>query len=112
MKQLLKICLILLLCLMSTSAMATNLRGRVDAKPAYASAPFPARGVIVEIYQQVSVDGRFARVSSTVSGVDGLYYFSGIPPGNYFLQVARKVNYRLIVGPGPYQDIAPILLTN
>ena len=111
MKRLKRVSLLLVLCLLSTAACATNLRGRVEAKPAYAAEPFPARGVSVELYQQNPVDGKFTRVSSTVTGVDGLYYFKDIQPGTYYVQVAHKTNYRLVVGREPYQEIAPIRVT-
>ena len=100
---------ILLLCLVTTVASATNLRGRVDGKHAYAPAPFPASRIAVELLVP-DVGGKWQVAYRTVSGPDGMYLFSGVKPGAYILHVDGRLNFHLTVGPGPTQDVAPVVV--
>jgi hypothetical protein len=78
---------------------ATDLRGRVDGL----SGPLP----LVDVALFAGQNGTFTLVHKTVTDRDGMYYFTGVRPGQYVLQLAG-VNYPLDVGTGPTQDI-PII---
>jgi len=84
---------------------ATDLRGRIDGLNPYTQTLGPLPGVRVGLF--VNQNGAFALVRQAVSGSDGMYYFTGVRPGQYVLQLAGG-NYPLEVGPGPTQDI-PII---
>lgn len=93
-------------------AAATDLRGRVDGKHNYSPDPFPVASVQVTIFvvQQNSAGGvNYIQQATTVTGVDGMYYFRGIPPGNFVLQIGGT-NYPLQVLSQPVQDIQAVLL--
>lgn len=100
--------LILLLVLIASTAMlrATDLRGGVQGLNPYTGRHGPLPGLGVGLFAQLS-NGSFVLVSQTVTGPDGLYYFKGIVPGPYVLQIAG-VNYPLGVANVPQQDI-PII---
>lgn len=100
---------ILALCLLTTVAGATNLRGRVEGKHAYAPAPFPASRITVELLVP-DVGGQWQVAYRAVSGPDGMYYFAGVKPGKYILHVNGQLNFNLTVGPGPTQDVAPVVV--
>jgi len=92
----------------SSQSVATELRGRVDGIHPYAPRPFPLGGARVDLYMFSPQGPRQIRV--TYTGSDGMYYFSGINPGTYTLQVNGVLNFPLVVHPTPQQDIQPILL--
>lgn len=83
---------------------ATELRGRVDSRNNSTGYFFPRRGAAVNVMAQ---NGRL--VGRAVTGGDGMYYLSQIPPGNYVL-VVNGVRFPLSVGNTRSQDIAPVLV--
>lgn len=90
-----------------TSAYAGDLRGRVDGRNPYYPHPFPISGVPVQLYEQ-RPQGWFI-VASAYTGPDGMYYFRGIRPGQYVIQV-QGMNFPLVVAFQPFQDIPLILV--
>lgn len=96
-----------LLAALALQAAATELRGRVDGVHPYAPYPFPLGGARVQLYVFTPQGPR--PFVYTYTGGDGMYYFTGIAPGNYTLQVNGVLNFPLTVYPVPQQDIPPIL---
>jgi hypothetical protein len=90
---------------------ATDLRGRVDGMHGYAPAPFPMSGVQVTIFiaQQTPYGINYVPQVTSITGVDGMYYFRAVPPGSYVLQISG-MNYPLQVLPQAAQDIQAVLL--
>ncbi len=103
-KPLLQVLLTILI-VSAATVRATDLRGRIDGLNPYTQTMGPLPGVRVALF--VNQNGTFALVRQAVSGSDGFYYFAGVHPGQYVLQLAG-VNYPLEVGLGPTQDI-PII---
>jgi hypothetical protein len=97
--------LLTILIVSAATMRATDLRGRIDGLNPYTQTMGPLPGVRVALF--VNQDGTFALVRQAVSGSDGIYYFTGVRPGQYVLQLAG-VNYPLEVGALPTQDI-PII---
>jgi hypothetical protein len=98
--------ILLAIFLVSTATVrATDLRGRIDGLNPYTQTMGPLPGVRVALF--VNQNSTFALVRQAVSGSDGMYYLTGVRPGQYVLQLAG-VNYPLEVGLGPTQDI-PII---
>jgi hypothetical protein len=44
------------------------------------------------------------------TGIDGMYYFQNIAPGNYLLVINNNLNFPIRVNNMYLQDIPPILL--
>lgn len=90
---------------------ATDLRGRVDAIHAYSPSPFPMANVQVTIMavQPTPMGVTYVPYLTTVTGIDGMYYFRNANPGNFVLHVAGT-NYPLQILSQPAQDIQAILL--
>jgi hypothetical protein len=86
---------------------ATDLRGRVDTFNVYTQVRVPLPGVGVGLFAQLP-DGTFAIVRQAVTALDGMYYLTGVYPGQYVLQIAG-INYPLWVGGTPTQDIPAIV---
>ncbi|OGP53260.1 MAG: hypothetical protein A2162_00820 [Deltaproteobacteria bacterium RBG_13_52_11b] len=86
---------------------AQTVRGRLYRQTP--SGSYPASYVRLTLYNFGPDGGRSAPV---YSGSDGTYYFNGIPPGDYTLEVwidaNRSMNFRLHVVNQPYTDIGPI----
>jgi hypothetical protein len=97
--------LLAILIVFATTVRATDLRGRIDGLNPYTQTMDPLPGVRVALF--VNQNGTFALVRQALSGSDGMYYFAGVRPGQYILQLGG-VNYPLEVGYGPTQDI-PII---
>jgi len=91
----------------AVTAGATDLRGRVDGFNPYTRMMGPLPGVGVTLFAQMQ-NGGYSLVSQAITGPDGMYYFRGVYPGPYFLQIAGA-NYPLGVGNMPLQDI-PIIV--
>ena len=87
-----------LACWVGTAA-ATDLRGRVDG----ARGPIP--GVPIALFAQTPNGFMVVRQSQT--GPDGMYYLGGVFPGQYLLQIGG-MNYPIMVGNMPMQDLPPI----
>ena len=100
MRYTLLILLAILLAFASTMH-ATDLRGRVDGL----SPTGLLAGVSVALFTESN--GRFTLVRQTVTGPDGMYYFTTVSPGQYVLQVGG-VNYPLAVEEKLTQDIQAI----
>jgi len=82
---------------------ATDLRGGVAGFNPYTHMTGGLPGVPIGLFTGTP-GGGFIVVRQTVTGPDGLYYLAGVYPGQYVLQIAG-VNYPLMVGYGPMQDI-------
>ena len=115
--------LLLLLCtflIASTTVRATDLRGKVEGPAAAASTPavastaaagatftppanVPLAGAAVALF----VQGENTPAHTTSTDANGVYYFTGINPGSYVLQI-HGVNYPLTVQAAGQQDIAII----
>jgi hypothetical protein len=102
--------LILLAALIASAATAraTDLRGRVDGLNPSTQVVGPLPGVAVALFVK-HASGEFAIVRQTETGSEGLYYFAGVNPGDYVLQIAG-VNYPLKVEQAQKQDIPIIRL--
>jgi len=85
----------------------TDLRGRVDGLNPSTEMMGPLPGVGVALF--VEQDGKFTIVRQAVTGPDGTYYFTGVDPRDYILQIAG-VNYPLKVEQVQKQDIPIIRL--
>jgi hypothetical protein len=99
----------ILLATLATSAVtarATDVRGRVDGPNPNTQAMGPLAGVGVALFTESN--GTFTLVHQTVTGSDGMYYFTSISPGQYVLQVAG-VNYQVAVASGQTQDVPAII---
>jgi len=93
----------------ATASFATDLRGRVDGLNAYNQQTYLRGGAQVMI---LAWNGSAWVKSLTVyTGPDGMYYFPGVPPGNYYLNI-NGLNYPLQVPNLAYFDITPIVLPN
>lgn len=92
-------------------AIATDLRGRVDAIHAYSPSPFPLAEAQVTILaiQQTPLGVTYIPWMTTLTGSDGMYYFRNVPPGDFVLQVGGA-NYQLRVFSQRAQDIQAILV--
>jgi hypothetical protein len=90
----------------ATVAAATDLRGRVDGRNPNGYV-FPRAGATVALYQQTGAGWTLVR--QTQSGADGMYYFPGIAPGGYGLQV-NTLNFPLQVSANPAQDIPAVVV--
>ena len=53
--------------------------------------------------------GQWKVTASAFTGPNGMYYFRGIAPGKYVLQVQGR-NYPAQVGNAPLQDIPPVVI--
>jgi hypothetical protein len=90
----------------AATARATDLRGRVDTRNPYTQTTVPFPGVGIALFATLQ-NGTFVIVRQTVTGPDGMYYFTGVLPGQYILQIGG-VNYPLSVAAMPREDI-PII---
>lgn len=88
---------------------ATDLRGRVDTFNVYTQMRVPFPGVAVGLFVP-QADGAFVLVRQAVTALDGMYYFTGVYPGQYVLQIGG-INYPLgVLGGGvALQDIPAIV---
>jgi hypothetical protein len=101
-RRLAYICALVLL--LSTSADAATLRGRL-LRVYPNGAQFVAGGIAVTLYSQ-----NLGRSTPATSGPDGMYYLYNIPPGDYNLEIwvsNPPVVYRVQIR-DPYTDIPPI----
>ena len=94
--------------MLAGAAAATDLRGRVDARNNYSSASFPVGGTAVSLYREER--GQRRMVQSAYTAANGMFYFSGVAPGRYTLQVERR-SFQVDVGSAPLQDLRPIVIT-
>jgi len=98
--------LVLLLEILLVSAAkvpATDLRGGVIGVNLFGQTTGAFPGVGVALFG-MNVYGTFGLVRQAVTGLDGIYYFSGVYPGQYVLQVGG-VHYPLTAGATQMQDI-------
>ncbi|RPI19979.1 MAG: carboxypeptidase regulatory-like domain-containing protein [Acidobacteria bacterium] len=93
--------------MLAGAAAATDLRGRVDARNNYAGTPFPVAGTAVSLYREEG--GQRRMVQSAYTAPNGMYYFSGVAPGRYTLQVERH-SFHVEVGNARLQDLRPIVI--
>lgn len=100
--------LLLALAVASTQALATDLRGRVQINSQYRPQPIAQSGIAVRLFSEKGPK-QWAQLRSTLTESDGMYYFQGVAPGVYALQVGGA-NFRLEVLPQPLQDITPVTI--
>lgn len=93
--------------MLAGAAAATDLRGRVDASNKYASTPFPVAGTAVSLHRDEG--GQRKMVQSAYTAANGMYYFSGVAPGRYTLQVERH-SFHVEVRDARLQDLRPIVI--
>jgi hypothetical protein len=86
------------------AASATELRGRVDSRNPQTGYFFPRQGASVNV-----MAGNGTIVRQAMTGGDGMYYLSHIPPGSYIL-VVNGIRFALNVANAPSQDVAPVLV--
>jgi hypothetical protein len=97
----------LILACLSLSASAVDIRGRVDVRNAYSPRPFPLAGATVTLFVRQPTGWRVIANAST--GPDGLYYFRGVAPGSYVLQVQGR-NFPITLSQASFQDVPPLLV--
>lgn len=93
--------------MLTGAAAGTDLRGRVDAHNKYSSTSFPIGGTTVSLYRDEG--GQRRMVQSAYTTPNGMYYFSGVAPGRYTLQVERRT-FHVEVANTPLQDLRPIVI--
>lgn len=71
----------------------TNLRGKIVNQQTGEA----VIGVSVDIYLLNKETDKWVLIQSTVSGDNGFYFFSWIPPDDYVIQVNRRKNYNVSV---------------
>jgi len=91
----------------ATSVSAQTVRGRLNRQgPAGLS---PAPYVKVTLYAP-----NIGRSSPIYTGIDGMYYFYNVPPGDYILEIwgygDRPITYSIRVPNELYIDISPIVI--
>ena len=86
-----------------------SLRGRLDRRDR-AGQFYPATGFAVTLRSPVSG----ARSLAAYAGIDGFYYFSGVAPGPYVLEVwlpaSPPMLFNIQVPAVPQFDIFPVLV--
>jgi hypothetical protein len=98
--------ILLQILMMSTTLQSTDLRGGVIGYSPLTNAWGPLGGIPIGLFVQAR-NGAFAVVRKAVTVSDGTYYLTGVPQGEYVLQV-NGVNYPLKVTQTAKQDI-PII---
>ena len=89
------------------SALAADVRGRVDTGSPNAGYPYPLPHAQIFLY---AWDGRdWVMAARTVTDANGMYYFRGLNPGTYLIQVLGQ-NFQISISREPFQDIPPILI--
>lgn len=91
----------------SAAAGATDLRGRVDGRNDFSRSPFPLAGTALQLYRQDAGQTRLA--ASAFTGPNGMYYFRGVAPGRYVLQVQGR-SFPVQVHNAPLQDVPPLVV--
>lgn len=91
----------------AAAAGATDLRGRVDGRNNFSSTPFPLGGTALQLYRQDA--GQLRLAASAFTGPNGMYYFRGVAPGRYVLQVQGR-KFPVQVGNAPLQDVPPLVI--
>jgi hypothetical protein len=94
------VCLIVLMALLPTAALALTVRGRIDRLSPYGT--YPVAGILVTLGNV-----------RAASGPDGLYYFFNVPAGNWVLTVippnSPPMSYTITVTSDP-TDVPPIVI--
>lgn len=91
------------------SAYAGTVRGRLDRQGPYGI--YPVSYMAVTLYSSTS-----GRTSPAYTGANGMYYLYNIPYGGYALEIwvngfsYPPITYRISVFNQPYTDIKPILI--
>lgn len=96
-----------LLLLWALPAFSADLRGRVDTQNPYTPFPFPLSHATVYLLQWVPPGWNM--ISQTATDAYGMYYFRGVPPGQYVVQVNNQ-NFSVTVFNGPFQELPPIFV--
>jgi hypothetical protein len=108
MRRIVSTCVACLLAVFAFCAYAVDIRGRVDGRNAYTPRPYPIAGVPVTLFVHQQPTG-WRVLANSYTGPDGIYYFRGVPPGSYVLQVQGR-NFPVTLSQSPFQDIPPLLI--
>jgi len=100
--RILLVTFLVMLAVASATVDATDLRGLVEGRN-YAGGYGPLAGVPVALFLP-QLNNTFVLVSQAATGPDGFYYFRGVPPGQYVIQIAGA-NYTVVVGYSAMQDL-------
>lgn len=73
-----------------------NIRGRIATTNVYTKEKMILPRADLILYSR-NANGNWAVVAKTITDPEGLYYFYGINPGTYYLQVNRARNFRIEV---------------
>lgn len=94
--------------LLLSPALATDIKGKINATNTISKTPYPLEGITVDLYQNIS--NKWIKIDSFKTGTEGMYYFKNINEGKYTLQVDGKANYPIKIGERESQEIAPIVI--
>ena len=75
----------------------TNLRGKIVTYAPYYNTYVPLQFAVVALYSQNPYTGEWNLVAETETNVYGFYFFYGVTPGGYYLQVNGLKNYQINV---------------
>lgn len=110
-KLLMLLLFIVILLVVTDFAYSQIVRGRIDRSGPYGSGTYPAAYVPVTLRAR----GSMQRSLPVYTGVDGMYYFYNVKPGDYILEIGfhkgLPTSYWIKVLDQPYADIKPIKLT-
>jgi hypothetical protein len=87
---------------------ATDIKGRINGTNAISKAPYPLKGISIDLY--VEDLGKWIKKDTFLTNSDGMYYFKNVEVGNYTIQVNGKVNYPIEVLNKEAQELAPIII--
>lgn len=92
-----------ILCLLFSSFYAhaqyggTNTRGLIQTYDPYYRVYVPLHSATVDLYSYNYSTGQWQIVAHTVSNQNGFYFFYGLIPATYYVQVNRSKNYQIFV---------------
>ena len=88
---------------------ATDIKGRINGTNAISKAPYPLKGVSVELY--IKSVGKWIKKNKFTTNSDGMYYFKDLKSGQYTIQVNGKTNYPIDVLDIDSQELPPIIIS-
>lgn len=106
--------IVLLLIMASLESLAANIRGLIVRNGPY-GVQYPVPGLTIMVRNQINQDV----ASPAVTGTDGMYYFYGMFPGGYYLDVYTGYLFmgRFVINientlnvPGVFSDIPLIVI--
>lgn len=94
--------------LLLSSAIASDIKGKVNAINSLSTTPYSLKGVTIDLYQNRSKE--WFKIASFISDGEGMYYFKDIQEGNYSIQVNGQTNYPIEIGDKAQQELPPIII--